>query len=268
MIGDIISGISNIVGGFINSSASRDNNAAQMALGREQMAAQKEFAQSGIQWRAEDAKKAGIHPLYAIGANTPTYSPVSVSTAADTSMGDAISRAGQDIGRAVEAGGDQKTRDTVYAARVQDLTLQRMELENAGLATDLIKKRATNPAVPTLGSSAPGGPNEVNLPKPGTKRTYDVGSGYRVSAIPTESQQDDISKEYGDEGLPQLPGQIRFLRDAVRDMSAQEWRYITDPNRPGSWPNNWRRLKEAFRNRLSAADRRRNWSRRGYNVGR
>lgn len=36
----------------------------------------KEFAQNSIQWRVEDAKQAGIHPLYAMGASTssPTAS--------------------------------------------------------------------------------------------------------------------------------------------------------------------------------------------------
>lgn len=262
MIGELISAGASLLGGLFNRDSARDANAQQLMLARENAAAQKEFAQSGIQWRVEDAKKAGVHPLYAIGANTPTYSPVSMTSSADTSMGDAIRGAGQDIGRAVEASSDVKARESLYQARVQDLTLQRMELENAGLATDLIKKRATNPPMASL--AAPG----INLPKPGTKRSYDVGSGYIVNASPTESQQKDISDEYGDEGLPQLPGQIRFLRDAVRDIASQEWRYVTDANRVGSWPHTWNRIKQSYRSRLSARDRRRNWSRRGYSVGR
>ena len=38
--------------------------------------AQKEFAQNSIQWRVQDAQKAGIHPLYAMG-NSPGYTPSS-----------------------------------------------------------------------------------------------------------------------------------------------------------------------------------------------
>lgn len=37
---------------------------------------QREFAQKGIRWRVSDAKKAGIHPLFALGANTASFSPV------------------------------------------------------------------------------------------------------------------------------------------------------------------------------------------------
>ena len=36
---------------------------------------QKEFAQHGITWRVNDAKRAGIHPLYAIGAPAFSASP-------------------------------------------------------------------------------------------------------------------------------------------------------------------------------------------------
>lgn len=74
---------------------------------------QKEFAQNGIRWRVEDAKAAGIHPLYAIGANTPTYSP---QAAVGTDYG--LSSAGQNISRAIEAG--QTRAERAHAQEVQD----------------------------------------------------------------------------------------------------------------------------------------------------
>lgn len=39
--------------------------------------AQKEFAQNSIQWKTQDAKNAGIHPLYALGNNASSYTPSS-----------------------------------------------------------------------------------------------------------------------------------------------------------------------------------------------
>lgn len=39
---------------------------------------QKQFAQYGIRWRAEDARKAGLHPLAALGASTSSFSPVHI----------------------------------------------------------------------------------------------------------------------------------------------------------------------------------------------
>lgn len=74
-------------GAEANAQAVRDTNAQQIELAREtneqnwklanqNFAFQREFAEQGIQKRVEDAKKAGIHPLYAMGANTPSVSPV------------------------------------------------------------------------------------------------------------------------------------------------------------------------------------------------
>lgn len=90
--GALISGAASLLGGSKSSSSAAKINRQNIRL-------QREFAQHGIRWRVEDAQKAGVHPLYAIGANVPTYSPSSVVDP----MGDAISQAGQAIGRGVAA---------------------------------------------------------------------------------------------------------------------------------------------------------------------
>lgn len=58
---------------------------------------QKKFAKKGIQWRVADAKKAGLHPLYALGAQVPAFSPVQDAT------GSALAAMGQDISRSRKA---------------------------------------------------------------------------------------------------------------------------------------------------------------------
>ena len=56
-----------------------DNSAKKQA--QQNYAQQKEFAQKGIGWKVEDAKASGIHPLYALGAQTHSFTPtVSNST--------------------------------------------------------------------------------------------------------------------------------------------------------------------------------------------
>lgn len=60
---------------------------------------QKEFAQMGIRWRVEDAKAAGLHPLYALQGSGATFSPNPIVT----NFGESFSRAGQDLGRAASA---------------------------------------------------------------------------------------------------------------------------------------------------------------------
>lgn len=62
-----------------NIAMARETNAMAQALAQQNFAFQREFAESGIQKRIQDAKSAGIHPLYAIGANTPSVSPVAAA---------------------------------------------------------------------------------------------------------------------------------------------------------------------------------------------
>lgn len=56
------------------------------------------MAQNSIQWRAEDAKAAGIHPLYAMGASTAPSSH-QTSNQLGSTVASGLSRAGQAIGR-------------------------------------------------------------------------------------------------------------------------------------------------------------------------
>jgi uncharacterized protein YnzC (UPF0291/DUF896 family) len=60
---DLTLGLGSLIGGIVNAGAQRDTNAANVAM-------QKEFAQKGIQWKVNDAKAAGVHPLAALGAQT------------------------------------------------------------------------------------------------------------------------------------------------------------------------------------------------------
>lgn len=100
VVGAAISALGSLFGG-------RKSNESNAKMMKEQLRYQREFAQQGIQWRVEDAKKAGLHPLYALGAQTPSYSPVYSSD----SMGPAIANASDSIGRAVsQIGADRATK--------------------------------------------------------------------------------------------------------------------------------------------------------------
>lgn len=68
----------------------------------------REFAQHGIRWKVEDAKAAGLHPLYAVGAAGASYSP-SISVTGGT--GEAISRMGQNISRGVYSSATKEERE-------------------------------------------------------------------------------------------------------------------------------------------------------------
>lgn len=173
MLGALISGGLSLLGGKMASDATKDANAANraaqeqanrtnIALRDQDHERQERFARSGIQWRAEDAAKAGIHPLYALGANIPTYSPSAVSVGAstaqaDTSMGSAVASMGQDIGRAINATRTGDQRDAAFVQTAQTLSLQKMGLENELLASQIKRLQANpNPPFPQSAVSAKG----------------------------------------------------------------------------------------------------------------
>lgn len=110
--------------------AAKNAQKDQMAMAEKNIALQKEFAQSGIQWRAADAEKAGISKLYALGANTTSYSPVSVGA---SQVPNAINTAGQHLSRAVAA----TDTGTGRASQV----MQALTTENAALNNELLRSQ-------------------------------------------------------------------------------------------------------------------------------
>lgn len=81
----------------------KDRKQADQIHGQ-QMAKQEEFAKNGIRWKVEDARRAGIHPLAALGASGASYSPVGYDSGGpDTSKSDFAASMGQNITRAISS---------------------------------------------------------------------------------------------------------------------------------------------------------------------
>lgn len=137
-------------------SSAEEARESQERMAAQNIALQKEFAQSGIQWKVKDAEAAGINPLYALGASTTSFSPVSVGGGADMSMPNAVSRMGQDIGRAVDAGLNPSGKVDAYTQQRQNLQLENGFLQNQLLSAQIAKLRQTPaaPGVPSDGTSS------------------------------------------------------------------------------------------------------------------
>lgn len=158
--GNIASGIMGLFGGKTNADAqlqaNRENAAAAERNAVRNIEYQKEFAKSGIQWRAEDAQKAGIHPIYALGAGGASFSPVSIAGGEArpvTGMGDAMQRAGQNFGRAIQAAQPRDAQMDAITRAAAELQLTNAGLNNELLATQVAKARQeliTKPAMPSL----------------------------------------------------------------------------------------------------------------------
>lgn len=135
--------------------ASDEANATQLKIADQNVALQKEFAQNGVQWKAKDSLAAGVHPLFGLGAQTTSFSPVSVGSSTpsyygdssrtpDMSMANAVSNMGQDIGRAIDATQTQAQR------LLTGFQLERAKLENDLLRVNIARQsQATNPSMPS-----------------------------------------------------------------------------------------------------------------------
>lgn len=139
MLGALIGAGATLAGGLLNRDAQKQN-----------IKLQKQFAQQGIQWRAADAKAAGISKLYALGANTTSYSPVSVGGG----IGDAISAAGQNVGRAVDATAGPAGRAGHLATELATVQIEGAKLDNEIRRQQLLSNVVTR--------TQPGQPPAIN----------------------------------------------------------------------------------------------------------
>jgi len=127
LAGPIIGAATSLFGGSKNRSATSAANASNAAL-------QREFAQNGIRWKVEDAKAAGIHPMYALGASgasaSASYQPVS--------SGDSWAAAGNNIQRGIAARQTQSERLNDELLQTQ---IDGQKLDNEIRATELASRR-------------------------------------------------------------------------------------------------------------------------------
>lgn len=110
----LIGGGATLIGGAI-----ANRNARRQAAQQEQL--QREFAQNSIQWKTADAKAAGLHPLYAMGAASTPYSPITYSD----SMGPALASAGQSVARGYQAAYNQSNKNREYNKSISDSSFMR-----------------------------------------------------------------------------------------------------------------------------------------------
>lgn len=198
---------------------------------KNQQEMQKEFAQKGIQWKVNDAKKAGIHPLAALGAQTTTYSPVSV--------GSDLSQVGQDIGRALQSKQEpeDKTSNTL-----QKLQIQRAELENTMLASQIARYNQAGqpPPMPSASGGAIAGQGDsgpafvkreaqealrVDPNHPGAEpgKVTDVAWSKNPDGSYSLLPSEEAKKRFEDMTLPQWQW-------SIRNQLVPDWH--TEPHRP------------------------------------
>lgn len=224
--GALISTAGGLAGGLMGKSAADDAREANAAQAAANVQMQREFAQNGIRWKVEDAKAAGIHPLYALGANTASFNPVSLPAAPDNSMASAMSDIGQNIGRAV---GATRTGAEKMAA---NLNLQQAQANLDGQLIDNQIKQAQLAKI-NAGPNFPSGNEDNFMPGQGdsgtTGRLVKVLPKERTASQPGRSAQEagwvpDVGYSRTDTGLtPVVPNSLsESLEDDI--IGKFQWR--------------------------------------------
>lgn len=201
LIGAAATGIGGLLNHFSSNNA-RDQAAEQY---NQQIAQQREFATTGLQWRAGDAMKAyeatGIHPLAMLGVQGPSYTPVNMVGSANTSLGDAVSSAGQGITRAMLAAQSEDKR-MEHMTKLANINVEGAELDNAykrlRIQSEALRLRQQlTPGVPNVGQS------EAKTMFPGVEPkiiddvtvTRTPRGGYVT--LPSEAAQQRMSEMFG-----------------------------------------------------------------------
>ncbi|UDN67849.1 DNA pilot protein [robinz microvirus RP_147] len=162
-LGGLIGAGANLLGGIFNRQSQQDINnqniMAQNATNQANLNAQREFAQSGVQWRVNDARAAGINPLAALGASTSSFSNLIAPHAdASDSLGKGIAAGGQDLGRAIAAMAPVKLRAAELDNQLTEAKIRNLDREftaDSGNTSSIVTK---------LGQ--PGTGPGVNVPYP------------------------------------------------------------------------------------------------------
>lgn len=232
-LGSIISAIGGIAGGLLGASSAKSQQKANYE-------AQKEFAQHGIRWKVTDAKAAGVHPLFALGGNTASYTPNAISA------GDyGLASAGQDIGNAVNralAPKQQKANAAMESLRsALDLEGMRIQNRNARLQGDLIQQQIMDSKLSRMGatgqalqSAIPG--HKVNQPQHTPGYTL---AGMNIKSSPWFSDAQSL-EDRGGEPLswamsPFVTGSdvLYTLIQEAKDLELQRKNSAVAPRNPG-----------------------------------
>lgn len=214
MLGSIIAGASSLLGGFLQGNRQEETNRAMLADKEVDRQQQREFAQNSIQWKAQDAAKAGINPYYALGASTTSYSPSAVGLGSEGGIGKGLSDASQDIGRAVQATKDNGDKDDAFTLATKKLALEKGSLENQLLASQIRKNNQTGQKI-----AGPSGNAQLIDGQPATQLTTPSGAAVKVDDI---KQQPDTASKFA----RIRPGGIRLYTNPwMSDAEDLETRY-------------------------------------------
>lgn len=192
-----------ILGGYLSGKS-------QEKLAGKNRQLQKQFAKEGIRWKVEDARAAGIHPLYALGASTPAFTP---DIQSGSGLGEGIAQAGQSIQRGMQAAEQQRASQPAQAAALAHTQAQ---TDYIGWQTQLLKNKVMEQKLNQTGI----GRDQVTAQHLDMSQVTDPATG-RVAMVNTpvgwhrldtsQVPQRVMEDEYGE--IAEVYGAGRYLQD-------------------------------------------------------
>lgn len=213
IIGAGIGAIGKLFGG------SSDRKAAAKAQ-KQQMAWDRHVLQNQIQWRVEDAKKAGIHPLAALGAQIAPASPLPGVPGGGDAIADGVGAIGDAIARAL-------SKDVKLEQRRKEAEIRHLEA-NTMLA--MARSRSEIAAARRVAQSLDSGKEENNMLK------MDPFKGVKKEHRLMKTPADAVERDYGDI-VSGIYGLLRFMDRWREEPKVYKWsdgKYRTRPEPKGS----------------------------------
>lgn len=236
-----------LAGGFAGgpAGAMAGSNAAGMLQGKDSsqrdfdiwqmnknLDSQKEFAQHGIRWKVEDAKAAGIHPLVGLGAQTASFSPISVGGGAEgPSRSQMMSDMGQNISRAVHSTRTQDERDMASL----NTQAARLDIEGKALDNQIKLSQLKNMSQPSNPAAFPGSPSFI--PGQGNSGPKIIDTPMTRTTSKTGYSEPGAITDTGwlktRTGIVPVPS--KDAKERIEDVMPHEWAHFYRNNAQPNW---------------------------------
>lgn len=161
----LLGAIGSVVGGLIGSNDADKQRKQDLYL-----------AKNSVKLRVEDAKRSGIHPLYALGAPTITSSSVT------SPMGQAVANAGEQLGQAISSDYEKQLQAKNLENIQADIDLKKSQ----SLSYIVEAKNASNLSRANQTGRTAGNPNALTI------------AGSKISPSGDWSNAQDVEDRYGD----------------------------------------------------------------------
>lgn len=212
----LVTGGASLIGGLLGKSQDKSNfwNQASLDESRRQF---KVIQQETIQNRVRDAKKAGLHPLFALGGQASSGTPfIPGQSPSGSALGEGIKQAGAAAGRAIGGG-------ALQAAQIKLLEAQAYSSTASGMEADSRRKRAELSALNVRPGNFQGMPPTRTLPgQPNPLLSPGTPSAWRDLPITEEGKQQlaQFIRTVGPEGArlmmnPAIGDEISQVYNAV-----------------------------------------------------